>query len=245
MRKVLISILLVLLIVLAFFTIFRGISIGAFKILSTQEIIDLNDNLTVKIEEANQKIKTDLQAKRQELNENVNTLLENKESYYNLANVSTENEINEASTEELYSIEYLWVRVGRHARSEGVNMKMEVLTGDAGEDNVKNLNFTVEGKYMAIMSFVSSLEDDSELEFRIEGFNLLPSSGTDTLSATFSVENVRIKVENSTTSVNSTNVPTTQSETNDENLTTQDTSEDALDNGENDANISDTNATLE
>ena len=50
--------------------------------------------------------------------------LDNKESYYKLANVSTESEINKASTEETYDIEYLWVRVGRHARAEGVNMKM-------------------------------------------------------------------------------------------------------------------------
>ena len=59
MRKVLISILLILLIVLAYFAIFQGISIGTFKVLSTGEIIELNDNLTVKITDVNKKIKTD------------------------------------------------------------------------------------------------------------------------------------------------------------------------------------------
>ena len=204
MRKVLISVLLVLLLVLAYFTIFQGISIGAFKVLSTNDIIKLNDDLTVKIGEANKKIKTDLQSKRSELNENINILLDNKESYYNLANVSTESEITEASTEQVYSIEYLWVRVGRHARSEGVNMKMDVLAGDTGDASVKNINFTAVGKYMAIMNFVSALEDDSELGFRIEDFHLVPAEDEINLQATFSVTGIRTRVENTTVSVDTT-----------------------------------------
>ena len=81
MRKILIAILLVLLIILAGFTIFQGISIGSFKILSTQDIISLNDSLTAEINGANTKIKNDLQNKKTELNGQVEQLLRNKESY--------------------------------------------------------------------------------------------------------------------------------------------------------------------
>ena len=137
MRKFLIAVLLVLLIVLAYFTIFEGISIGSFEILSAKGIADLNNDLTDKIDEANMKIKADLQKKKNELSENVDTLLKNKESYYNLANVSTENEIDEASTEETYNIEYLWLRIGRHARTEGVNIRMDILAGNAGDPSIK------------------------------------------------------------------------------------------------------------
>lgn len=226
MRKVLISILLILLIVLAYFTIFQGISIGTFKVLSTNDIIKLNDDLTVKIGEANKKIKTDLQSKRSELNENINILLDNKESYYNLANVSTESEITEASTEEVYSIEYLWVRVGRHARSEGVNMRMDVLAGDGGDASVKNINFTAVGRYMAIMNFVSALEDDSELGFRIEDFRLVPAADGTNLQATFSVTGIRTRVENTTASVNTTSITqqnNAETNTNDNNTNTDNT----------------------
>lgn len=127
MRKILISIIIILLIVLAYFAIFQGISLGKFEILSTYGIVELNDELTEKINEANEKIKNDLQSKKAELSQNVNTLLQNKESYYRVANVSTESEINEANTEETYNIEYLWLRVGRHARAEGVNLRMDVM----------------------------------------------------------------------------------------------------------------------
>ena len=92
MRKILISILLILLIILAYFTIFEGISIGNFEVLSATGIVKLNDDLTAKIEEANRKIKSDLQSKKTELKQNIDILLDNKESYYNLANVSTESE---------------------------------------------------------------------------------------------------------------------------------------------------------
>ena len=224
MRKILIAVLLVLLIVLAYFTIFQGISIGSFQILSTQGIIELNDNLTTEINEANIKIKSDLQNKKTELSDNVSVLLENKESYYNLANVSTESEINEANTQEVYKIEYLWLRIGRHARTEGVNFRMDVLSGDAGDSTVKNINFTVTGQYAGIIEFISALENDSELEFRIENFHLLPDG--ENLQATFNVTGIRIDLENTTTTVESTTsdgTTTTNTET-DTDTTNTDTS---------------------
>ena len=51
MRKLLITILLILLLVLAYFTIFDGISIGDLHVLSASGIVKLNDNLTIKIED--------------------------------------------------------------------------------------------------------------------------------------------------------------------------------------------------
>ena len=207
MRKILISVLLVLLIILAYFTIFQGISIGTFEILSTEGIVDLNDNLTTQIEVANAKIKNDLQMKQTALSESVGTLLENKQAYYDLANVSTESEIDEANTQELYNIEYLWLRIGRHARTEGVNIKMDVMEGYDTDATMKNLSFTVTGQYVGIIDFVSAIEEDSELGFRIENFNLLPS-GSD-LQATFTVTGVRIKLENTTQSVGTTTGDTT------------------------------------
>lgn len=210
MRKILISILLVLLIVLAYFTIFQGISIGTFQILSAAGIVGLNDDLNAKINDANVRIKQDLQNKKTELSDNVQLLLQSKEDYYDLANVSTESEINEAQTEEVYTTEYLWLRVGRHARNEGVNIRMDILTGDAGDSSIKNINFTVDGAYVAIMDFISSIEEDSELAFRIENFNMLPSG--DNLQATFGVNGIRIRQEQITATVDNTTNTTTNAE---------------------------------
>ena len=97
------------------------------------------------------------------------------------------------------------------ARNEGVNIRMEILTGGAGDSSVKNIDFTVDGAYVAIMDFISAIEDDSELAFRIENFNMLPSG--DNLQATFSVTEIRIRQEQTTATVNNT-TSTTDSTTN-------------------------------
>ena len=203
MRKVLISILLVLLIILAGFTIFQGISIGSFQILGTEGIIKLNDDLTFEINQANTKIKSDLQSKKSELNEQVRQLLQNKEDYFNLANVSTETEISKAQTQEIYDIAFLFLKIGRHGRAEGVNFRMDILSSDAGETSVKNIAFTVNGAYSATIEFIRSLEDDSELQFRIEDFHMLPSGG-ENLETTFNVNGVRINLETLTDNGTST-----------------------------------------
>lgn len=193
MRKVLISILIVLLLVLAYFIIFEGISIGTIKVSSVQEIIEANSELTKDIDETNAKIKGELQNKQTELSDNVDILLKNKEAYYKVANVSTENEINKANTEEIYNSEYLWLKIGRYARKEKVVPKMDVKTSDTGDSNIKDLGITVEGSYYGIIDFVSALEEDTDLNFRIDDFKLIPTE--DSLQATFNVYNVRIKVE--------------------------------------------------
>ena len=194
MKKILISILYVLLIILAYFAMFNGISFANLNILSVEQIIQENDNLTNNIEELKSLLKKDYASKNQGLSDAISNLLKEKEAYYDLAKVSTEGEIAKANTEETYLIEYLWTRVGRHATSEGVNLKMDVNTGDAGEAEIKNLNFTVNGQYIAIIQFISSLEDDDDLNFRIEDFKMNGSAGN--LTSTFTVRGVRIKMEN-------------------------------------------------
>lgn len=215
MRKILISILLVLLGVLAYFIITQGVSIGTIQVLSASEIIQLNNDLTDTINETNKKIKSDLQSKKSELNQSIDVLLANKESYYKLANVSTENEINKANTEEMYNIEYLWVKIGRHARKEGVNIKLDIVEGSVGDEITKNLNFTVIGKYVGIIEFISAIEEDSELNFRINDFILVPNG--ENLQATFNVKDVKIKLENTTEEVKQTSEENTENVT--ENVT--------------------------
>ncbi len=207
MKKILISILYVLLFILAYFALFNGISFANIKVLSVEQIIQQNDNLTNQIEELKSLLKKDYAGKQEGLATALSKLLQEKETYYDLASVSTENEITKANTEETYLIEYLWTRVGRHATSEGVNIKMDVNTGDSGEADIKNLSFTVDGQYIAIINFVSELEDDDHLNFRIEDFKMTGSDGN--LTAKFTVRNVRIKVE-TTTNINAQNLTNTE-----------------------------------
>ena len=78
-----------------------------------------------------------------------------------MVTISTGDEVKQATQFQKYEIESLWVKIGNHAKSEGVVMKMDLLRG-TGDDNY-NLNFTVNGSYIGITNFISNLENDSQL----------------------------------------------------------------------------------
>ena len=201
MKKILIGILIILLIVLAYLAMFRGVSIGNFSVLSVNQITEENNSLDEGIAQVQTLMHSTYKTQTEQLDQSVTGLLQAKDEYLNLANVSTESELSEASRQEIYKIEYLWTRIGGHATEEGVILRLDVQTGDTGESNVKNLAFTASGNYIAIINFVTAIEDDSELGFRIENFKILPGSSTDAREATFMVRNVRIDEESLTTSV--------------------------------------------
>lgn len=217
MKKVLISILIVLLVVLAYFAIFNGLSFGNARILSIGEIIEANDELITSIEQAQSLLKKDYPSKKEELSTSITELLNKKEEYFNLAKVSTDKEITKANTEEIYWIEYLWTRVGGHATSKGVNLRMDINAGDTGEADVKNLSFTVTGQYIGIMDFVSALENDDELNFKIENFKMVQDG--EVLSATFTVRGIKIRQEITSSSETSTQ----EQQNNNENITNENT----------------------
>ena len=212
MKKILITVLIILLIILAYFAIFKGISIGGFHLLSVQQIADENDKLTQEIAQTELLMYTDYPSKTDELEQSVSSLLTAKDEYHDLASVSTEGELAEANQTETYTIAYLWTRLGRHATAEGVVAKFDIVTGSTGEPDVKNIQFTITGDYPQIILFVENIEDDSELGFRIENFKLVPA-GED-LQATFTVRNVRIEQESLTnaTSTQSTTDTNTQTD---------------------------------
>lgn len=221
MKKILISILIVLLIVLTGFTIFKGISIGNFKVLSASQINDKNTQLTAEIEIAQQLLKKNYPETKEKLASSISDLLSKKEEYFKLAKLSSDKEITKANTEETYLIEFLWARIGNHATSKGVNLTIDVKTGDAGDPMVKNLTITAKGYYVGIMDFVSSLENDDKLNFKIENFKLVQED--ELLTATFNVRGIRIKTEN-VTNTTSDNTAQSQDDTTQITNTTEDTS---------------------
>ncbi len=211
MRKILIGILTILLIVMAVLVITKGLTIGNFKILSVKQIIEGNDKLTAEISETEKLIRSNYPTELETLDSNVSSLLVAKEEYQDLADVSTKSEINKATTVETYTVEFLWTRLGRHATAEGVYLSYTPTNN--------SIKFTVSGDYIPILSFVSAIENDSKLGFRIENFKLIP--GGNNLQATFETRNINIKTEGVNTAVQSTttteSTPTNTPDTNTQN----------------------------
>lgn len=210
MRKILIGILTILLIVMASFIIAKGLTIGDFKILSVKQIIESNDKLTAEISETEKLIRTNYPTALENLDVNVSNLLTAKEEYQDLAGVSTKSEIDKATTVETYTVEFLWTRLGRHATAEGVYLSYTPTSN--------SIKFTVIGDYIPILSFISAIENDSKLGFRIENFKLIPSG--DNLQATFETNNINIKTEG-VSGTTQKNIITKNEETNESKTTEQ------------------------
>lgn len=193
MKKVLISLLIVLLVIMAYFAIFKGISIGSFKILSVEQITEENDELTRQITQTELLINNAYPTQTEQLEKSVSDLMKAKDEYNDLASVSTDGELQQANQDEEYTYEFLWTSLGGHATKTGVNISYTLSSGTTGQANIQNINFTISGEYVPIINFITAIEDDSSLGFRIRNFKLQP--GGDHLQATFLVTNVKVKQE--------------------------------------------------
>ena len=192
MRKLLLIIILVLLLVLGYNLLANGISIGNLNVLGIQQVKNLSESLTAKIEESNKKIDTEYPKKLSDLKTAGKNYDSAESEYLKLTNLSTDEQIIEARTEKSYTIEFLWTKLGVHARNEGVNITFEPVTSSLGANNSNDIKFTVNGSYIAVTNFVYAIENDSELDFRINNFKLLPYQN-EILQATFTVPNVTIE----------------------------------------------------
>jgi len=136
-----------------------------------------------------------------------------------MVNVSTDSEIEAANQSYDYKIDFLLIRVENHAKSEGVTIKMELVRGSSGAEDVYNINFTATGPYIGIADFIANIEDDSKLGFRIEDFRMtaLSDENTNTVQATFTCKNISIEG----ISTNNLNTNNNQGANNNQNLTEQ------------------------
>lgn len=233
MRKILITIIIVLLLVFGYVSLSKGIEIGNLKISSIKQIDENSKLLEQKTEEVNTYIDVEYPKKRTELVQAANKMQDTKKRYLDETNLSTDTEIQSALQIESYDIEKLWTKLGNHATSEGVNLKLVLNSSSSGSTDTKDLAFTVNGSYIGITNFIYNIEDDDELNFRIYNFKMLPYQN-DILQASFIVKDVRItstslnesltsSIQNSSTEENTqkgTNTENTQS-----NTTTQNTIE--------------------
>lgn len=207
MKKLLITAIIILLIILTGITMIKGINVGKLSVLGIKDIKKEDEQLNTTIQQATKLASTDYQKKINDLNDQIKKLENEKQEYEEMVNVSTESQTQTAN-QFLggYKIEYLYVKIGTHAKTEGVEMKMDVSRSSSGTEDTYNLNFTVTGAYARIAEFITDIEDDSSLGFKIEEFKMLAdsSSDTSTLQATFVCKDVKIEGVSSTTQTKTT-----------------------------------------
>ena len=180
MKKLLLIILTILVLILTGITVVKGFQIKNLNVLGIMQIKDKNEELDKKINEATKLASTDYEKKLEDLNAEIKKLETEKTKYEDMVNVSTENQINAANQFYDYSIDFLWIRVENHAKEEGVKMTLALTKSSTGAENTYNLIFTATGTYIGIAEFITHIEDDEKLGFKIEDFKMTAFSTTKT-----------------------------------------------------------------
>lgn len=218
MKKLLISILIALLLILSIFIAVNGLNVGKIEVLGIRGINQKNSELDQKIQQATQLSTIDYQKAVDEVEENSKKLTEEKKNYEDMALLNTDSEGQATAQLQKYEVEALWVKLGNHATSEGATMKMDIVKGSSTSENMYDLNFTVNGSYISIIDFISDIENDSTLGFKIENFHM--SGSGDSLQATFVCKEISIiDVNESQVDTGTNNNDTTNSTTNSTNNT--------------------------
>ena len=132
MKKLLISILIVLLLVFIYMASVQGIHVGFINIYSIQELKDKNDGIDSSLEKTSKLVSTDYKKSISELNAAIKRLQKNKADYDDLVKYTEASQLASAIEVKDYKIEYLWSRVSEHADKEGVRPDMIVKTAEDG-----------------------------------------------------------------------------------------------------------------
>ena len=189
MRNKMIFISLILSIILLICLAVFGIKIGKLEIPSISKLIDKNKQINSSIEQVSKLTSSDYPEQISNLEGTINDLNVQKQKYEQLSGFSSPEEGSIYETEK-FDISYLWTTIGEYASKEGITLAMDVKKGTGAD--LYNLDFTVQGTYTHLSTFITTIENDSKLSFRIYNFKLVPGSDNVNLKATFTVKDVNI-----------------------------------------------------
>lgn len=209
MKKILISIIIILLIGLGYTISVKSLNIGALKLESINDIKSASTNLEQKFNTSKEISAQTYPKSIEDLDNVVRDLKKVKQEYEakTLNNPEAQTNLGVIQVEK-YNIEYLWTIIGNYATKNGVTLTLDVKSSNA--QDVYNLNFNLEGTYIEITDFIYNLEDDSDLKFEIKDFKIS--------SEKITTNDKKIKLTDETT--DEENKEKTSSSTNKQNSTT-------------------------
>jgi len=194
-KKILISIIIILLIGLGYTIGVKSLSIGQLKLESVGDIKNASASLDQKFNTSKEISAKTYPKSIEDLDKVVRDLKTAKQQYQakTLNNPDVQSNLGVIQVEK-YNIEYLWTIIGNYATKNGVTLTLDIKSTSA--QDVYNLNFSLEGKYIGITDFIYSLEDDSELKFEIKDFKISSDKITTKNTATNVTDNEVASNEN-------------------------------------------------
>ena len=180
MRKILFILALIILLIFTGVVIYKGTNFGRFKVWGITQIIEKNDEIDSENAQLYNLVSVTYPSTLTKLSNSSEKLQQTKKEYEEQSVMLSDS--NYYMQTEKYKLDFLWTRIGNHAKDNKVEIKIDVTNGTA--NGIYNLNFTVVGKYANTTSFIYAIEGDSRLGFKIENFSMKQSTkGTGVLNS--------------------------------------------------------------
>lgn len=218
MRKIIFSIIIVILLVAGGFLIAKGVNIGNITVWGVKSIKEKNATIDQKNQQLSTLATADYESALSGLNTSKTSLETTKKSYEDKAILAKDNSYLQT---EKYEIEFLWTKVGNYAKDRKVELKFDV--ANSSTKGLYDLKFTIAGKYTKVADYIYDIENDSKLGFKIEDFHMV--SAGEGVQATFTCKEVNINIESaeSNSSSSAENDGTTTKNNTNSNATTNNT----------------------
>lgn len=210
MKKILISILLILSALLTYFAVVKHISFFGWRSNNFADVKDEKINLDNQINVAKQINNQEYLSSVEGLETSIDEYKKTKLKYEaKTANISDDTEIGIVKIKN-YKIERIWVILQNYAKKEKIELELNLL--DTATSNVYDLDVTLLGDYIGITDFLYDIENDDTLGFKITNFKLLPSTVVATTTKTENTKSENNNTNNTTEenkNANNTNTTTT------------------------------------
>ena len=173
--------------------IFNGFQVGDIEVLSIEEIKQKNIKLDENIEMASSLTVIEYPDAVSSLEETYGRYKTIRRKYEELIETSNLNDESAYETKE-YDIVYIWELFGKYATARNISIGLEVKKArTVGKTSLYDLNFRISGEYVNISQFISDIENNSDLYFRIYDFKM--SGSGQVVSASFTVKNINLNSE--------------------------------------------------
>lgn len=169
MKKLLISIIIILLLILSYFAIAKGIKFLHIK--SINDIKQASQKLDSNFNQANELSSITYPAELQRLEDSIKKLKISKQEYESKKVYNVGDGTIGGITVKTYKIHYLYTILGNYKEDNGIksinlDLKSTELT------DIYDLEFTLVGPYTNVIDFLYEIENDEELNFEIQKLNI-------------------------------------------------------------------------
>lgn len=185
---------------------------GTFKIMSVKTLLSQYDQVTASNDKLAAQQKTyDTTLKSVDTAESD---FKKEKARYDSISDATLQIIKDATTEEKYDIEYVWVKLGNYAKANNLSIVLvepggsaaaqQPAAGTTNQQTTSNgatntttqttsgnnvLNVQVTGNYLNVSDFIFELENDKELRFKLDNISM-EYVGSNNIKTTFAVKNL-------------------------------------------------------